>query len=611
MNKRKIRLGQTISPSGVGAIVEIRGESFVAEDINKWKVIQTTPIDAPRVASLLGISTIRSAASAHSGLGTVPFLRFPRSLFCPKCRTIHKWTREQEQELEAGKAPECQSSECSSNPRLTPMRFVTVCGNGHLSDVDWSRWAHSTSGPNSCRVYDNLKFVVRKKKGSGLESLAVVCGSCKSERNLGGIASPATLSRMKWKCDGGQPWQKYTDRDECDAPPIIVQRGASNVHFPDIASVLDIPPDSNFSPEGKEYVEIKNDHVFLSIIHTPSHPFREGLTKIVAECHDVDIKVVERLIQDELHSENGVLLDGVEFSEETIRREEFFAFLYPSNRPEHHKDKFITEHVNLNFNTIENSSSPTAELLKIKIEVLVKATRLREIRVLRGFRRYDLQNIVKADLGAGRDWLPGIEILGEGIFVAFKDSAVAEWESQLAVKERVKSLEDRREKSFFSTLLPSATPRFVMMHTFSHMLIRQLVHEAGYQGSSLRERLYVSSSNDSQKMAGVLIYTTAGDSEGTLGGLVRAGDLKRFSPIVLNALQRAAWCSLDPVCLETDAQGPDGLSKAACHACSLTSETSCANSNHLLDRALIIDPEIGFFSDVLKGSTFDLAKKRI
>ena len=98
-------------------------------------------------------------------------------------------------------------------------------------------------------------------------------------------------------------------------------------------------------------ISLKNEELIslLNVKHSP----KNLLLSYKLPCHDVDIKVVERLIQDELHSENGVLLDGVEFSEETIRREEFFAFLYPSNRPEHHKDKFITEHVNLNFNTIK------------------------------------------------------------------------------------------------------------------------------------------------------------------------------------------------------------------------------------------------------------------
>ena len=46
--------------------------------------------------------------------------------------------------------------------------------------------------------------------------------------------------------------------------------------------------------------------------------------------------------------------------------------------------------------------------------------------------------------------------------------------------------------------------------------IDQLVFESGYSSSALRERVYAG-----PDMAGVLIYTADGDSEGSLGGLVR------------------------------------------------------------------------------------------
>ena len=38
-------------------------------------------------------------------------------------------------------------------------------------------------------------------------------------------------------------------------------------------------------------------------------------------------------------------------------------------------------------------------------------------------------------------------------------------------------------------------PYFILIHTFSHLLIKVLVHEAGYDSSSIRERIYIS--NDS------------------------------------------------------------------------------------------------------------------
>ena len=103
-------------------------------------------------------------------------------------------------------------------------------------------------------------------------------------------------------------------------------------------------------------------------------------------------------------------------------------------------------------------------------------------------------------------------------------------------------------------------------------------------------------------MAGILIYTAAGDAEGTMGGLVRMGKQGYFEPMVLKALEKASWCSADPVCMEMGGrggQGPDNCNLAACHNCGLVPETACEEFNRFLDRALVIgsldSSDIGYF----------------
>jgi len=129
-------------------------------------------------------------------------------------------------------------------------------------------------------------------------------------------------------------------------------------------------------------------------------------------------------------------------------------------------------------------------------------------------------------------------------------------------------------------------------------LISQLVFDCGYGSSSLRERIYFSETHP--QMTGVLIYTAAGDSEGTMGGLVRMGEPGQLDRTIARALDRARWCSSDPVCIESVGQGPDNCNLAACHSCALLPETSCEMQNRLLDRGVLIGvldrPEIGFFS---------------
>ena len=141
------------------------------------------------------------------------------------------------------------------------------------------------------------------------------------------------------------------------------------------------------------------------------------------------------------------------------------------------------------------------------------------------------------------------------------------------------------------------------MHTFAHVLINQLAFECGYGSASLRERIYCDFTDTAHPMSGVIIYTASGDSEGSMGGLVRQAQKGTFESILMRAIQRAAWCSSDPVCIESPGQGADNANLAACHGCALLPETSCEEGNRLLDRAMLtgtpLRPEMGFFSNLL------------
>lgn len=147
------------------------------------------------------------------------------------------------------------------------------------------------------------------------------------------------------------------------------------------------------------------------------------------------------------------------------------------------------------------------------------------------------------------------------------------------------------------------SPRYVLLHTLSHLLIRQLSIECGYSGASIKERIYSSYKGSQQPMAGILLYTSASDSDGSLGGLVRKGLIEPIETIFRNMLQEASWCSSDPICIESRAQGFDSLNYAACHACTLLPETSCEMRNCLLDRAAVTgtleDRSLGYFGSVM------------
>jgi hypothetical protein len=104
-------------------------------------------------------------------------------------------------------------------------------------------------------------------------------------------------------------------------------------------------------------------------------------------------------------------------------------------------------------------------------------------------------------------------------------------------------------------------------------------------------------------MAGILIYTATTDSAGSLGGVVAQAEQGHLEATFLEAVRGAAWCSSDPLCIETEAAGMESLNMAACHACLLLPEVSCEHSNVFLDRALLAglpsNERTGMFTELL------------
>lgn len=145
------------------------------------------------------------------------------------------------------------------------------------------------------------------------------------------------------------------------------------------------------------------------------------------------------------------------------------------------------------------------------------------------------------------------------------------------------------------------SPSFVLLHSLSHALMRQMAASCGYSSSSLKERIFATYPNSNYAMSGILIYTSSSDSDGSLGGLVRQGRPENLSKVISEALRELTWCSSDPLCIQETAQGYDSLNYAACHSCLLLPETSCSNGNCLLDRASLVglpnNPDLGFFNE--------------
>lgn len=611
--QRKIRQSQTIVPFGVGAIFDFQGESLVGCDIFRWGARGET-IQSERLAAALGVAQFRAAPAVDSNAWApptagVPYARFPTWLFCHQCRRMTRWRRALEQE---GKAPTCGN--CPGRKPLVPMRWIQICPKGHMDDIDWKRWAHSRNPSPEARQCqkDNLFFeTLPGKGGGGLDTLQVHCRSCNSRRNLMGVTAKGSLKSIGVSCGGRQPWQRFDDRASCDEVPLAVQRGASNVYFPLVHSSIEIPNPSRSDAYSEKAMAIKADDFFRPLLSVNEDaPMYDMMLQTLAAGHGVSAEFVNALARDEKQREAGKAT-AVEATPGDLLSEEWAAFLTPSDNAD--DPYFRTRHVDLTVSS-EDTDEITS-LLGDRIDKVVLADRLREVRALEGFHRVtpgSRDTLVKAALNHPVNWLPAIDVRGEGIFLSLDESRLNLWEESEGVWERTAELEDRLNASFMAERLrertgPILSPRYVLLHTFAHLLIRRLAFECGYAAASLRERIYARSSfqtDGPSKQAGILIYTAAGDSEGTLGGLVRQGEPPALQTTILEALQDAMWCSSDPLCSENLASTFGSLNFAACHACTLVAETSCESGNYLLDRAMVIgnDKVQGFFKPVLDAA---------
>ena len=220
---------------------------------------------------------------------------------------------------------------------------------------------------------------------------------------------------------------------------------------------------------------------------------------------------------------------------------------------------------------------------------------MREVKVQLGFTRVDASdpeanaedqpNIVCLHKGGDEKWLPAAQVHGEGIFIEFNRNTIDKWLSN----SNVKSVSDRYEDTYKEycehkgwQILSKRDAAYVLMHTFSHLLIKQMAMSSGYSSSAIRERIYYS-----DKMSGILLYTGSADKEGSLGGLVELGYVNKLLELMQEAFREALLCTNDPECMN-HLPASDNANGAACHSCCMISETACENGNRMLDRGLVV-----------------------
>ncbi|MBZ3901027.1 DUF1998 domain-containing protein [Streptomyces scabiei] len=621
--RRKVRRAQTIVPFGVGGIIDLRGESFVAADIRSWSA-NAERVQSPRLARKLRVEGFRSAPVIPSGKAAYAtrigpaYVRFPKWLFCPQCRDMQLWRVDRELR---DKQPAC--GRCAGKPQLAPMRFIQVCRGGHMADIDWRRWAHSKSeghAQRQCQVR-RLRFVATPES-SGLEALRVVCVVCRADRNLAGISQKNILKRTGLQCPGTHPWQADTDEaDPCEETPQAVQRGASNVYFPITHSAIDIPAPAGLAEDDELAQKVVDEALWPEFISAVDSPVSDALRQIIAMHCEVSEEFVETLRRHHVDAVSS--MPSVADSDDDLSIAEWAAFSAPESVAD--SKNFSVRRTRLG---ISRDDPDFMQELAAGFSAVVVADRVREVRALEGFSRYEPSSggsdeeeggrVVSVNTKGRARWLPAVEIYGEGIFIAVDEERLRAWEGIPAVRDWTRRIEGNLGASYKAERLreksgPELLPRFVMLHTFAHHFIRQLSYDSGYNAASLRERVYARSHAPGSELppqAGVFIYTAAGDAEGTLGGLVRQGQPPNLVETLIRLLETAQWCSQDPLCADSTGRSLANLNRAACHACTLLPETCCEVDNSLLDRTLLIgDREVpGFFRGVVQAALEESAE---
>lgn len=598
----ELRPSQILTTFGIGSIVDLPHLSVMVMGLEDWPSTDYREINEERllasVRNALGkqVTTLRSPPvipetdrsnpfEEQSYVG-VPVAPFPRWMVCPRCRRLAPLASNQFVLKTDPYRPDrvryvhenCRVP--GKLPTAIPARFIVACKNGHLDDFPWVEFVHS--GPTKCHY--KLQLLEMGVSGEAAD-VYVRCETCDTSRPMSD-AFRNQDSDLPF-CRGRRPHLRDFDENGCLSEhnqPIQVRamlQGASNSWFPLMLSALSVPQSSDLLKQlvtdfWSDLYDIESEGEIAKLR-------RRNLLREFSDYSEVELWAA---IEDKKN-------EGEEPEEEEhidLKGPEWHVFIDPQNA-QRTKDFRLKE------------VEPPKRYSKY-FDKIVLAERLREVRALIGFTRIespgDYENPAefpedqRMEISrANPKWVPANEIRGEGIFFQFNEDAIRDW--ILSVPELDRQFFEAHKNWRSARGLPDPEEfypgaRYVLIHSFAHALIRQLSLECGYTAASLRERIYSRNPiGNTSAMAGVLIYTAAPDSEGTLGGLVSLGKPEVLERHINQALDSMRLCSSDPLCAEHHA-GKEGTSLhgASCHACLFAPETSCERGNKYLDRSVLI-----------------------
>ena len=623
---------------GSGSIMDLPGFSVMPSGLDDWDriwqrrdsiptIVEPRLLDVvrlhlgPQVDSLrpypwqpkLGVN-----AREGSDLG-VPARVFPQWLRCTGCdflgpvsrfhyENTHPF-RPDKAQLVHRKCPGRGSTSGKGNRerQAVPAPHLLTCTNGHLDEFPYSLWVHRGK-PCSDGEAPRLKMgdaSVGKSSGARIE-----CALCGASRGMAEAQGANGREKLPQKCRGRHPHLDIFEKN-CNARPSLILMGASNLWFPSTQSIIVLP---------RTEVEEKGalaDHLrgALGLEKIAKYSGNLEIIRDFAEAAGVDLVAWDDA---DLANFIGELLNPDDDAKREERRETWDPI-----------ELLIPEWIYLQrpalFPKQDNGSGlmvtemPVAENLKPLVHRVVAIDRMKRVNAFIGFTRLDAMDrandagnrMVKLTRSGRPAWVPATEDRGEGIFIQLDLDRVSDWETSIQSTGLWQAHKDAHRRNFQRRFSETAKvvdpdsrmpePRYWLLHTLSHALIRKMAMQSGYGAASLNERIYAwPAAPGRDAAAGIFIGTTASDSEGTLGGLVALAEPAKLGPLFMSALRKAARCSSDPVCaMRTPRDPEDFLHGAACHCCSFVSETSCEKANRFLDRRLLLTLSNGSGADVL------------
>jgi hypothetical protein len=578
MIHQPIRGSQFITTYGPGSILETRSGPVIALSADRvftenGLVLQDFEIRDSRLSrdpSINGAGIVRIPSNAEViRAQQVPLYATDALPYWSLC-VIHRvlyWAR--------NGCPECPppGSSLAARERAgrEAIRFVLACTAGHLDDVDWNYVVHAGA---ACSAQPGYYLWVGG--GGSLRNVEIRCppgraGGCRAQVNFGSAYA------MDWRCS-----ERYPERgprpvqSACGAPARIIQRGAANLRIPDTTSALTIPPLAS------RLLNLLQDSrlMTLSSILTSANQlteanFRQGLNAIQPPLTVSVLRFFETSTWTEIEAGIRLLMAQAGGVIRSLKAEEFEALRFAAtNGAPPVPQPGAPPLFEVRLGDVRRFTGPAG---RYNFRV-VPVSRLRMVIVQTGYRRLDplTGSVVSvAFQSAARQWYPGVELFGEGLYLDIEDTPLD------LSDDHARAWTDSYGQSNPSD--ESLHPAHVWWHTLSHRLLRALAIDSGYSSASIRERVYVHVETGQPARGGLLLYTVQPGGDGTLGGLI--GLVPSFGQVIESALRDLGRCSNDPLCAEVV---PDGVNGSACYACLLASETSCEQRNVHLDRGLLL-----------------------